>query len=100
MECAALPRGGTTRRCPGVAAERRLREPYPPPHGSYFLSAARRIQVFAPDGSYLDEWGTLGQDDGEFLAPFDLDVGPDGSLYVVDDETRRDEPPQVLEPAS
>jgi outer membrane protein assembly factor BamB len=49
----------------------------------------RRVQAFTSEGKYLREWGELGDGDGQFLAPFDIDLGPDGTVYVVDD--RRDD---------
>ncbi len=45
----------------------------------------RRVQVFTPNGGFLRQFGSYGSGDGQFLEPFDLDVGPDGTVYVVDD---------------
>ena len=45
----------------------------------------RRIQQFTPEGEFVRQFGSYGTGDGQFLEPFDLDVGPDGSVYVVDD---------------
>jgi tripartite motif-containing protein 71 len=33
----------------------------------------------------VGQFGSYGTADGQFLEPIDLDVGPDGSVYVVDD---------------
>lgn len=42
-----------------------------------------RVQKFAADGTYLGEWGVLGEKPGEFREP--LDVAVDGDrLYVMD----------------
>ncbi len=42
-----------------------------------------RVQKFAADGTYLGEWGVLGEQPGEFREPFDLAV--DGErVYVMD----------------
>ena len=49
----------------------------------------RRIQEFSAKGKFVRQWGQFGNDDGQFLEPFDIDVAPDGSVYVVDD-TRDD----------
>jgi DNA-binding beta-propeller fold protein YncE len=44
-----------------------------------------RIQVFAPDRTYLSEWGGEGTGDGQFLAPSGIAVAPDGTIYVSDE---------------
>lgn len=33
----------------------------------------------------MSQWGSYGQADGQFVEPIDVEVGPDGSVYVVDD---------------
>jgi DNA-binding beta-propeller fold protein YncE len=43
-----------------------------------------RVQRFDANGDFVRTWGRYGTDDGEFLAPFDVSAGPDGSVYVVD----------------
>jgi outer membrane protein assembly factor BamB len=55
--------------------------------GSVYVTdtANHRVQKFGPDGDFQLNWGTFGDGDGQFLEPFDLDVGPDGTVYVVDD---------------
>lgn len=42
-----------------------------------------RVQKFAADGSYLGEWGVLGDKPGEFREPLDLAVDGD-RVYVMD----------------
>jgi DNA-binding beta-propeller fold protein YncE len=44
----------------------------------------QRIQKFAPDRSFLRAWGSAGDDDGQFLTPLAIAIGPDGSVYVSD----------------
>jgi DNA-binding beta-propeller fold protein YncE len=43
-----------------------------------------RIQMFAPDGKFLNLWGTRGPDDGQFDHPLRLTVDSRGRLYVAD----------------
>jgi DNA-binding beta-propeller fold protein YncE len=44
-----------------------------------------RVQKFAPDRSFLFAWGTEGEADGQFLAAGSIAVGPDGTVYVSDE---------------
>ncbi len=44
-----------------------------------------RVQVFAPDHHWLASWGASGREDGQFVDPIGIAVGPDGLVYVVDD---------------
>jgi len=54
--------------------------------------ASRRVQVFTPDGTMIREWrdgpavAGAGEASGDqpFVAPRDVAVAPDGTLYVVD----------------
>jgi DNA-binding beta-propeller fold protein YncE len=48
-----------------------------------------RVRVFAPDGTPLGRIGEFGVGPGQFISPIYLTVGPDGLLYVADDDTRR-----------
>lgn len=43
-----------------------------------------RIVKFAPDGSYLTEWGRLGTEHGEFRTPHALEFDSQGRLWVAD----------------
>jgi len=43
-----------------------------------------RIQVFSNDGRQLSIFGSQGDGPGEFERPTDLDIGPDGRIFVVD----------------
>jgi DNA-binding beta-propeller fold protein YncE len=47
-------------------------------------SGNNRVQVFDPDGIFLDKWGEQGGGDGELGEPFGIAVGADGTVYVVD----------------
>jgi hypothetical protein len=44
-----------------------------------------RVQVFSAKGSFLRKWGSLGDGDGQFTRAEDVDVAPDGTIWVADD---------------
>jgi len=44
-----------------------------------------RIQKFNGNGTFLLTFGSSGDGEGQFNSPCDLDVGPDGNVYVLDD---------------
>ncbi|MFN0051357.1 MAG: SMP-30/gluconolactonase/LRE family protein [Planctomycetales bacterium] len=44
----------------------------------------KRIQKFAPDRTFLTEWGSQGFEDGEFYGIADLVVDDKGRVYVAD----------------
>jgi len=49
-----------------------------------------RIQKFAPDGTYIDKWGSFGLGNGEFRYPHGVALDADENiLYVVDNENNR-----------
>lgn len=52
-----------------------------------------KIQAFAPDGTFLREWGWPRRGKGEDISQFDrpsaLAVGPDGTVYVADVNNNR-----------
>ncbi|HFC10103.1 MAG TPA: TIGR03663 family protein [Chloroflexi bacterium] len=64
------------------------------PDGSLYIADTRnhRIQHLSPDGKVLAVWGHFGDlaqgeeaaPPGTFNAPWDVAVGPDGSVYVAD----------------
>jgi DNA-binding beta-propeller fold protein YncE/4-amino-4-deoxy-L-arabinose transferase-like glycosyltransferase len=62
------------------------------PDGSVYVADSRnnRIQHFSADGKLLFEWGTFADvlkgsaPPGTFNEPWDVKVGPDGSVYVAD----------------
>ncbi|MCK5001354.1 MAG: hypothetical protein KAS23_17540, partial [Anaerohalosphaera sp.] len=41
-----------------------------------------RIVVFGPDGQVINEFGTFGEDDGQFIYPTDVAFAKDGRLFV------------------
>jgi len=43
-----------------------------------------RVMKFAPDGTFLKEWGQLGAKHGEFRTPHALEFDSQGRLWVVD----------------
>lgn len=60
--------------------------------GSVYVADSRnhRIQHMGADGSVIHTWGTFGDvssgnaPDGSFNEPWDVAIGPDGSVYVSD----------------
>ena len=58
-----------------------------------------RFEIFAPDGTYLETWGTPGSAEGEFefyapesgygIAYGDVDFDADGNIYVLDTGNHR-----------
>ncbi len=48
-----------------------------------------RIQKFDSDGNFILKWGTHGSGDGEFDYPNVIFVGPDGSVFVIDEDNGR-----------
>ena len=50
-----------------------------PPPGS-----TGRIVKFAADGTWLDEWGTIGTGPGQFRTPHALELDSQGRLFVAD----------------
>jgi DNA-binding beta-propeller fold protein YncE len=42
-----------------------------------------RIQFFSRDGKYVDQWGTLGQNDDQFVSPCGIKADSFGYLYVI-----------------
>lgn len=45
-----------------------------------------RIQVFGPDGSFLREWGSIGDGEGQFRRAIGIAVDDAGQVYVTDDD--------------
>ena len=43
-----------------------------------------RIQVFDSDGRFLNQWGSLGYQNGQFRYPYSIALTTDGHLYVAD----------------
>lgn len=60
------------------------------PNGDIFVADGHdaggnnRIVKFASDGTYITEWGTAGNRDGEFRDPHALAMDSEGRLYVGD----------------
>ncbi len=61
------------------------------PDGSIYVADTynHRVQVFAPDGSFITKWGREGSGEGEFNWPRGIAVAPDGSIYVADRDNNR-----------
>jgi len=59
---------------------------YVGPNGEIYIGSARnnRVQVFSPNGQFLRSIPSAKKDDIE--VPQDIDIGIDGSIYVVDRE--------------
>jgi outer membrane protein assembly factor BamB len=56
------------------------------PDGRVYVAdgSNHRVQVFEPDGNFLFQFGRFGTDEGQFGAISEIEVGADGSVYVVD----------------
>jgi len=48
-----------------------------------------RIEKFANDGTYLAQWGTSGNGDGQFKGPVRIAIGPGANIFVVDNGNSR-----------
>ena len=48
-----------------------------------------RIEVFAPDGTFLTEWGEEGSAPGQFSNPIYLAVSESGEVFVADEGNSR-----------
>jgi sugar lactone lactonase YvrE len=65
------------------------------PDGNIFVadghpaSGNNRIVKYAPDGTYLMEWGETGSEPGQFRTPHALAMDSQGLLYVGDRSNRR-----------
>ena len=52
-------------------------------------SANDRIQKFTGSGTYLDQWGNFGPNEGEFNEPSAVEFEPSGIVYVADEDNDR-----------
>lgn len=43
-----------------------------------------RVQVFKPDGTFVQTFGSIGRQSGQFSRPKEAAVDPEGNVYVVD----------------
>ncbi len=43
-----------------------------------------RVVAFTPAGTELRRWGVYGMEPGQFIFPCDVEVGPDGLIYVAE----------------
>ena len=60
--------------------------------GSFYVSDGygnSRVVKFSKDGTYLFEWGTFGNKQGEFKTPHGIDLDTYGNVYVADRENNR-----------
>jgi streptogramin lyase len=57
------------------------------PDGKVYISDSgnKRIQVFSPTGAFIRQFGSFGNGEGQFQAPFDLVADRSGNIYVADD---------------
>lgn len=57
------------------------------PDGKVYISDSdnHRVQVFTADGTFVRQFGSFGEADGQFVLPFDLGVDAAGNVYVSDD---------------
>ena len=61
------------------------------PDGSIYVADTfnHRIQQFDVDRNFLREWGTEGEDNGQFSSVTGIAVGPDGKVYAADFDNAR-----------
>jgi DNA-binding beta-propeller fold protein YncE len=53
----------------------------------YVLDATNdRVQVFEPEGRHNHTFGNFGTGEGQFAAPAEITLGPDGSVFVLDSD--------------
>jgi len=60
--------------------------------GSFYVSDGygnSRVVKFSKEGTYLFEWGKLGDKQGEFNIPHGIDLDKNGNVYVADRENNR-----------
>ena len=43
-----------------------------------------RVQIFDMAGNYISQFGTYGSGNGEFASPEDIELSPNGDIYVTD----------------
>ena len=48
-----------------------------------------RIQKFTNDGKFLMQWGTQGDEDGQFVFPAGVAIDSDDNVYVTDQNNGR-----------
>ncbi len=48
-----------------------------------------RVQVFAPDGTFLRAFGGFGSEPGKLVEPVGIAIGPDNNVYVADSGNAR-----------
>jgi uncharacterized protein (TIGR03663 family) len=49
----------------------------------------KRVQVFGPDGQFLDQWGGFGVGDGQMDEPVGIAIDQEGYIYVADTWNQR-----------
>ncbi|MFQ5811810.1 MAG: flippase activity-associated protein Agl23 [Anaerolineae bacterium] len=49
----------------------------------------KRVQVFGPDGQFLDQWGGFGVEDGLMDEPVGVAIDEEGNIYVADTWNQR-----------
>jgi outer membrane protein assembly factor BamB len=61
------------------------------PDGKVYVSdsANHRVQVFTAAGTFVRQFGSFGNGDGQFILPFDLSADAKGNVYVIDGELLR-----------
>jgi DNA-binding beta-propeller fold protein YncE/4-amino-4-deoxy-L-arabinose transferase-like glycosyltransferase len=48
-----------------------------------------RVQVFAPDGTFIRSWGGYGSEPAQFIEPVGIAIGPDSRVFVADSGNHR-----------
>jgi hypothetical protein len=45
--------------------------------------------VFTAKGAFIRAWGSIGSDSGQFNVARDIDIAPDGTVWVADQQNTR-----------
>ena len=48
-----------------------------------------RVQKFSPEWELLNQWGSEGSEDGQFLNPTGIAIDTDGNIYVSESSNHR-----------
>jgi outer membrane protein assembly factor BamB len=59
------------------------------PDGRVYVAdgSNHRVQVFTPEGEFLFQFGSFGPGEGQFVALQEIEVGPDGEVYIRDTDS-------------
>ncbi len=52
--------------------------------GAIYLPGYGSVSKYDKNGKFLQKWGTYGSGDGQIYIAYDLDVSPDGTIFLTD----------------